>query len=226
MSYVSRTRVAAALGLLSIILSILGLVIHGYPTMGAGGKEIADWATTTNQQQFETGIYIEALGYLLFLPFAAWLWSVARGAEDGWDWLATAGFGAVVLYVGISVVDNGIWSSLLDGARHGTDPQTLASIRDIAVNVFRGTLLFGGVFFIPTGYVLFRSRALPRWVGTAAIVIGLGLLVPPLAFLAAFLVWIWTVVVSLYLLARPGAVATVRKSSGAMAGPAAAGTRS
>ena len=63
MSYVSRIRVVAALGLLSIILSIVGLIIHGYPAMGASGQEIADWATTTNQQQFEIGIYIEALGY-------------------------------------------------------------------------------------------------------------------------------------------------------------------
>lgn len=220
MSYVSRTRAAAVFGLLSIILSIVGLVIHGYPAIGASGKEIADWATTTDQQRFETGIYIEALGYLLFLPFAAWLRSAARDAGSGW--LVSAGFGAIVLYVGLSVADNGIWSSLLDGARRGADPQTLASVRDIAENVFRGTLLFGGMFFVPTGYALFRGRALPRWVGATALVIGLGLLVPPLAIIAAFVVWIWTLAVSLYLLARPGAVA-VREPSGAVAGPAAAG---
>jgi len=224
MSDVSRIRVAATLGLLSIILSLVGFVIHGYPAMGASGNEIVDWATTTNQQQFTIGIYIEALGFLLFLPFAAWLCTVARDAEDGSGWLATAGFGAVTLYVGISVLDNGIWSSLLDGARHGTSPQTLASIRDIAEYIFHGTLLFGGAFFVSTGYVLFRTRALPRWIGGTAVAIGLGLLVPPLAAIMALLVLIWTVVVSLYLLARPGAVATAREPSAAMAGPAAAGT--
>lgn len=226
MSYVSRTRVAAALGLLSIILSILGLVLHGYPAMGASGKEIADWANATNQQQFGVGIYIEALGTLLFLPFAAWLLSVARSAEEGLSWLATAGFGAAVLYLGISVMDNGVWSSLLDGARHDTDPQTLASIRDIAEYVFHGTLLFGGVFFVCTGYVLFRSRALPRWIGGTAGALGLGLLIPPLAIFTALLVWVWTVLVSLYLLARPRAVATVREPSAGMTGPTAAGTLS
>ena len=226
MSNATRTRVAAALGLFSIILSLAGVVLHGYPAMGASGKEIVEWATTTNQQQFGVGIYIEALGTLSFLPFAAWLYTVARGAEEGLGWLATAGFGAAVLYLGISVMDNGIWSSLLDGASHGTDPQTLASIRDIAEYVFHGTLLFGGMFFVPTGYVLFRTRALPRWVGASAVVIGLGLLVPPLAVITALLVWVWTVVVSLYLLVRPRAVATVREPFGAMAGPAAAGTRS
>lgn len=71
MSNATRIRVAAALGLFSIILSLAGLVLHGYPAMGASGKEIVEWATTTNQQQFGIGIYIEALGTLSFLPFAA-----------------------------------------------------------------------------------------------------------------------------------------------------------
>jgi Domain of unknown function (DUF4386) len=226
MSNATSTRMAAAIGLLSIVLSAVGVAVHGYPAIGVSGKEIAEWATTTNQQQFGVGIYIEALGTLLFLPFAAWLYTVARDTEKGLGWLATAGFGAVVLYLGISVMDNGIWSSLLDGARHGTSPQTLASIRDIAEYIFHGTLLFGGVFFVLTGYVLFRTRALPRWVGASAVVVGLGLLVPFLAVLVALLVWVWTVVVSLYLLVRPRAVATVREPSGTMAGPAAAGTRS
>ena len=210
---ITRTRVAAALGLLSIILSLVGFVIHGYPAMGASGKEILHWATTTDGQRFAIGIYVEALGYLLFLPFAAWLWSVARGAEDGWGWLATAGFGAATLYVGISVMDNGIWSSLLDGARHGTDPQTLGSIRDIAVYIFLSTYLFAGLFYVSTGYVLFHSQALPRWVGATAAVIGLGLLIPPLAGITSPLLLLWTVVVSLYLLAQPSAVAKAREPS-------------
>jgi hypothetical protein len=41
MTDITRTRVAAALGLLSIIVSFVGFVIHGYPTIGASGKEIA-----------------------------------------------------------------------------------------------------------------------------------------------------------------------------------------
>jgi hypothetical protein len=226
MSTVTGTRVAAVFGLLSIILSYVGLSIHGYPAMGASGKEILHWATTTNLQQFRVGIYVEALGGLLFLPFAAWLCTVARGAEDGFGWLATAGFGAAALYIGVGIADNGVWSSLLDGARHGTSPQTLASIRDIAEYVFHGTLLFGGVFFVLTGYVLFHARALPRWVGGGAVVIGLGLLVPTLGVVVALLVWVWTVLVSLYLLARPRVVATVREPPAGVAGQAAAGTRS
>jgi hypothetical protein len=225
MSGVTRTRAAAVLGLLSIVLSAVGLTFHGYPAIGASANELVHWATTTNQQQFMIGIYVEALGSLLFLPFAAWLCTVAHDADDGSGWVVGTGFGAAVLWVGISVMDNGIWSSLLDGARHGTSPQTLASIRDIAQYIFQGTLLCGGLFFVLTGYVLFRTRALPRWIGITALVIGLGLLVPPLAVMMGLLVWLWTVVVSLYLLARPNAVARVHEPSAALLNPAAAGAR-
>lgn len=225
MSNTIRTRIAAVLGLFSIILSAVGLSIHGYPAIGASGEEVARWAASTNQQQFGVGIYIEALGTLLFMPFAALLCAMARDAEEGLGWLAITGFGAVVLFSGISVMDNGIWSSLLDGARHGTSPQTLASVRDIAEYIFHATLLFGGVFFVLTGYVLFRTRALPRWVGGTAVALGLGLLIPPLAIFTALLVWVWTVLVSLYLLVRPRVVVTAREHPVAMTGPAAAGTR-
>lgn len=218
----TRTRIAAALGLLSIILSVVGFVIHGYPTIGANGTELAHWAATTNQQQFAIGIYIEALGSLLFLLFAAWLWSVARAAESGPGWLSTAGFGAAVLYGG-GISANGIWSALLDAGRRGASPQTLAAIRDIAQHVFEATLLCGGVFFVLIGYVVFRTRALPRWVGAVTAVLGLALLIPPIQ-VGGLVVWVWPVVLSLYLLIHPSAVATVRAPSATMASSTAVGT--
>jgi hypothetical protein len=208
--------------LLSVILSVIGFVIHGYPAMGASGKELARWATTTNQQQFTIGIYLEALGTMLFLPFAAWLWSVAREAEGGSGWLSTTAFGAAVLYVG-SIIDNGVWWALLDAGRRGTNPQTLAAIRDIAQHIFDTSLLFGGVFLFLIGYVLFNTRALPRWVGAVTAVLGLVLLIPPLQ-IGGIIVWVWPVLLSLYLLIRPSAVATVREPSATSVSPTPAGT--
>lgn len=43
--------------------------------------------------------------------------------------------------------------------------------------------------------------------------LGLGMLVPPLALITGLLVWIWTALVSLYLMVRPGAAITVREQS-------------
>ncbi len=220
---VTRTRAAAAIGLLSVIVSVVGFLIHGYPAIGASGKEIAHWAATTNQQQFAIGIYVEALGILLFLVFAAWLWTVARDAEGGSGWLSTAGFSAAALHVGLSLVSNAIWWAVLDAGHRGTNPQTLAAVRDITQHAFDTSLLFGGVFFVLTGYVLLRTRALPRWVGVVTAVSGLMLLIPPVQ-IAGGLVWVWPVVVGLYLLVRPSAVASAREPSATAVSPTPVGT--
>ena len=222
---VTRTRVAAALGLLSVITKLAGFFIHGYPAIGASGKEIVHWATTTNERQFAIGIYIEHLGFLLFLLFAAWLWTVARDAEGGSGWLSTAGFGAAVLYVGAGLVGNGVWWAVLDGGRHGTSPQTLTTIRDVAQHIYDLSLLLPAVFLILTGYVLFRTRALPRLIGAAAVPIGVSILIPPIANGMHTFFFLWVVAVSLYLLIRPGAVATVREPSAALVSPTAVGAR-
>jgi hypothetical protein len=210
--------------MLSVIVTLAGLFIHTYPAIGASGKEIAHWATTTNQQHFTIGIYVEALGTLLFLLFAAWLWSVARDAEGGSAWLATAGFSAAALYVVISSVSNGVWWAVLEGGRRGTNLQTLATIRDVAQHSFDASLLFLGLFLVLTGYILFHTHALPRWLGAAAVVIGTGTMIPPIGQEAVILFFLWVVVVSLYLLARPSAVARVRESSSAVVSSTAAGT--
>jgi hypothetical protein len=204
---VTRARVAGAFGVLSVIVSIIGFLIHGYPAMGASGKELAHWAVTTDQQQFTIGIYIEALGTLLFLPFAAWLWAIARDGEGGSGWLSTTGFAAAIMYVG-SIIDNGIWWAVLDAGRHGASAGTLAAIRDIAQHVFDTSLLFDGVFFSLTGYVLFSTRALPRWVGAVMAALGLIMLIPPLP-IGGLVVWGLPVVLGLYLLIRPHVVGTV-----------------
>jgi hypothetical protein len=218
---VTRTRVAAAFGLLSVFTIFAGFFIHSYPAIGASGKEIVHWATITNQRQFAIGIYIEHLGFLLLLLFAAWLWTVARDAEGGSGWLSTAGFGAAVLYVGAGLVSNGVWWAVLDGGRHGTSPQTLTTIRDIAQHIYDLSLLLPAAFLILTGYVLFRTRALPRLIGGAAVPIGVSILIPPIANGMHTFFFLWMVAVSLYLLVRPGAVATVSEPLTAVPSPAA-----
>lgn len=206
------TRIAAAFGLLSVIVMLGGLSVHGYPDIGATGKAIELWANTTNPRQFTIGIYIESLGGVLSFLFAAWLWSVARDAEGGSGWLSTAGFAAAALHLVGGQVSNGTWWAVLDSGRRGADAQTLAGLRDIAQHTFDLTLGLTGVFLILVGYVLFSTRALPRVIGASAVVLGVGGLIPG-AMEVYLLYFLWTVVVSLYLLIRPGAVAVVREPS-------------
>lgn len=216
MSTIARTRLAGVFGLLSVLGTFVGLALHGYPDIGASGRQIAHWATTTNQHQFAVGIYIEAVAMLLFLAFAAWLWSVARDAEGGSGWLATGGFGAAALYVVLGLASNAVWWAVLDSGHRGTSPQTLATVRDIAQHTFDASNLCFGLFLILVGYVLFATQALPRLVGATAILLGVGLMVPQAAQLVMIPVFAWIVAVSVYLMVRPNLAAKVSEPSGVM----------
>lgn len=214
MSTATRTRLAGIFGLLSVLGMFAGLAIHGYPDIGASGRQIAHWATTTNQHQFAIGIYVEAVAILLFLGFAAWLRGVARDAEGGSGWLSTAGFSAAALYVGLALASNAVWWAVLDSGRRGTNPQTLAAVRDIAQHTFDASNLCLGMFLIIVGYGLFTTRALPRLAGGTAMLFGLGLMVPQTPQLALIPVFVWIVVVSIYLLVRPALATRVTETAG------------
>jgi hypothetical protein len=205
-----HARIAAALGLLSVVLIFAGFVVHGYPDIGATGSQIAHWAVATDPRQFAVGVYIEQIGWLLFLAFAAWLWSVVRAAERGDGWLAAAGFSAAVLYS--APIGNGVWWAVLDAGRRGTSPQTLVVVRDVAQHLFDLSLLLPAMFLLLTGAALVRTRALPRPLGAVALLIGAGFLIPPIANgIMGLGLFLWIVAVSLYVLVHP--VTMVRASS-------------
>lgn len=205
-------RGGAATGVLSIIVATIGFVLHGNPPLGKSGPAIVTWAAGVDQTRFTTGIYVELVGYLLFLVFAAWLWSALRRPGDEAAWLSMAALVGAILSMGISAVADGFWLALLPGVHQGTAPQTLALVREAAEQTFDLSFLFGGLFTLLIGVVILRTRHLPTWSGATALILGVATLVPPIA-LPASLIWeVWVLVVSIYLLLRP--VAGVAGGSG------------
>ncbi len=200
------TRASAAAGLISIVVSTVGYAMHGDFPMGKNGTGLVTWAAGTNQSSFAAGVYVEVVGFLFFTMFAAWLWAASRDAEGGSGWLSTAGFIGAVLLVGIAAVDDGIWVALLHAGRNGTNPQTLVVIRDIAQQLSVVSYLFEALFPLLIGYVLFVTKVAPRWIGLSAVILGLAIIVPPTAFIADLLFELWVLVVSIYLLIRPGGI--------------------
>ncbi len=201
-------RAGAAAGLLSIIVSTIGFLLHGDYPMGKNGAQIVTWAAGTSRNSFGTGIYVEVLGYLAFLLFAAWLWMVGRDRGGAREWFATSGFVAAVLLVGSAAMDNGLWSALLDGAQQGTNPQTLTVLRDGAQRVFEISYLFEALFLLLTGITLLMAPRASRWIGLSAVVLGIGLFVPvfAIAVFVSLIFELWVLVVSIYLLIRPFAL--------------------
>ena len=52
--------------------------------------QLATWLATVDVNSFKVGIHVEALGIVLLVPFAAWLYShLRKGARDS-SWLPVA----------------------------------------------------------------------------------------------------------------------------------------
>ncbi len=196
-------RIGAATGILHVVLGLMGFFIHGYPEIGASPQQLSAWAASTSLARFQTGVYIEALGFLLLIPFAAWLYSLLRGTDRAAGWVLSTGFGAAVAFVAVTIPINEVWQAMLQGGQRGLDPRVMTAIRDIAQLTFNASFLFLGLFMLATGFLFVQTRLLSAFVGWSAVLIGAVLLVPPVAQTASLLFWLWVLVVSIFLLVRP-----------------------
>src|SRR5438270_13936531 len=98
------TRVAAASGLLHVIIVLIGVAIHqGSPDVGASTRDVATYVASVSSTQAWIGNFVEGVGYMLFLLFATYLYSAFPGTARPWNWLATTVLGAAIIYVAVSV---------------------------------------------------------------------------------------------------------------------------
>jgi Domain of unknown function (DUF4386) len=186
-------RIGPVAGILGVVLLYTGYFIHGYPN--ASTAELVKWAATVDPNRFRIGINVEAAGILLLLVFFAWLWDVMRRADPAW-WLVAVGFGAMLLWVGIGITVNGMWTAVLVAGRRGVDPQTLTGLRDIAQECYNASTLFIVVSMLAVSWAAFRSRVLPTWLSWAALVIALGSVIPVISEIVQLLFTAWVVVIA------------------------------
>src|ERR1700687_4093044 len=129
-------RVGPVLGIVSWVVIMTGLFVHGYPTMDASAQDLVRWASSTDTNSFVTGVLIEDLGYPLLLIFLAWvcfkLWQ-AGGAV----WLLGLGLAAYTVWAGIGMADQGIWIALLRTGKAGADGMTLTATYQMASHTYK-----------------------------------------------------------------------------------------
>ena len=152
-------------------------------------------------------LVLELIGFLFFIPFLGYLWSVLREAEGPGGWLATTAFGAGLVDVTIKL------GSLAPGqaAKDFGDETAIHKALDEMNNVaFISTMLPLGVLMAAVAVIALKTRVLPRWLGWLAAVTAPLLLVNGMFLDAEFgpailLFLLWTLLASVVLTVRqPG----------------------
>jgi hypothetical protein len=199
---VTTQRLLPLTGVLAVLLVVLSVVIGGAtPSPDASAAEVMSFYGAHEVREVAAALVLAASVPFLVL-FAVALatvhWPSEPGARPVWELLLVAGSalggGAILFAAAVHVM-------LADGADHlsATGLQVL-NVADgdswVAWNAGIGVMMLGAA-----GSLLSR-RAITRWLGWSALVLGIALFVPFADFFALLVSALWIVAVSVALFRR------------------------
>ena len=196
-------RVGPVTGILWFGLLFTGLSIHGYPDIRPTDAQLAKWLASIDVNRFSVGVYIEALGIVAFLPFAAWLYGKLKRGGTGSSWPALVMLAAASAHVILTLPINELYVGMVEQAHRGLDIHVAQTVLSTTQAWFEMTALLFALTLLATGVSILRGSVMWRWAGWAAIVIGVALFVPPTIFIVTMVGSLWFLAVAVYYTLRP-----------------------
>lgn len=198
-------RVGPITGILSIGLTFIGASVHGFPDVRPTDAQLARWLASVDLNTFTLGIYIEDLSGVLWIVFAAWLYGLLRQGGAGASLAALVFLCANVAGVIATFPINAITLGLIEQARNGLDIRVSQTIISMTQAWFEASGPLGGLGYLAVGVAILRGRVMSRWMGWAAIAIGLESFVPGnyLPIWLGVVGFLWDLAVAVYYTIRP-----------------------
>ena len=159
------------------------------------------------------GALMVLIAAALLVLFAARLHEVLRRSDSGTDVLPLAAFGGAVLAsAGLSLA--AVVHLALVSAADDLFASAAHTLNVLDSFSFEAAVIGFAALFLAAGIATVRQPVLPRWLGWAAIVIGVLSMAGPLGLIGFLLGLIWILVVGIMLLARkdPAGVGAVEVS--------------
>jgi len=209
----SLSRIGASSGIFSVVMTFVGFGVHGGLPSAATADAVRSYVDGVSSSQTGIGNYIELLGYVLFLVFAAFLYAVACAANpDRRNWLALV-LAAAGAYVAVSTVAIAGQQVMVEWSKAGADSKTVLGIFILDDDAFTLSFELAALFLAALGAAFLHAGRALSLMGVAAIVIAVIVFVSGLIGTASiengvsqvgFIVFIlWTFTASIYLLIRP-----------------------
>jgi hypothetical protein len=222
------SRLGAGAGLLSVVLTFVGFGVHGGLPSASTADAVRSYVNGVSAAQTGIGNYIELLGYVFFLAFASFLYTVVRAANpDRLNWIPALGLVAAAAYVAVSAVAVAGQQVIVEWTKAGADAKTVLGAFILDEDSFTLSFELAALFLAAVGVALLNAERLLRLIGVAAIVVAAALFASGLIGTASiesgitqigFLLFVlWTLVAGAYLLIRPP-VSSVTPASTAQVG--------
>lgn len=213
-------RLTAAAGIAFIALTIPGLILPGSDPSPTGSLESIRAHFADNRTGVLAGYYLQSLGMLCYLAFAAGLGGlVRRGGADPLGILGRLMLAGATGTVALTLVDTMAGSALASRVAADGDNGAVQALFFFYMMVPL-TALPSAVFLAAAAAGILRSGIAPRWLGWVALPPALGMLIGgaslgdlygPLEYIGLLgglmLFLLWLLVLSIVLLVRARATA-------------------
>jgi hypothetical protein len=206
-------RTADRLGGLSGIAALV-LTSAGFGLMAAGGLnfdpnspqgKIAEFVSKRPSALVPSGLFLDMVGGLFFIVFAAHLWARLRAAEGSPGVMSAIAFAGGVLSLAAAAGDKDVFYAMTALAGKGLDPNVARGLFGVSSGSFVVFGVYTALFTGAASVVAFRTRALPRWVAWVGALSAAGSVLTgaaPGAQAGIFLFDVWVLGTSIAMLRR------------------------
>lgn len=190
-------QLAPLSGALAVVLIIVAFAVGGEsPEANDPLAEVISYYTD-NDTDVQVSAALLALGAFFFLIFSttvAGLLRRAQGESGGSSALSFAG--GIVFVVGLTVFAG---LSFTAGEVIGdVDPTVVQTLNALSMDMFFTVAVGTGAFLLGTGVATLKTGVLPKWLGWAAVVIGV-VAITPAGFFGFLALGVWTLIASVML---------------------------
>src|SRR5439155_17559125 len=211
------SRVGAATGVVSVVVTFVGFGVHGALPTDTTAEAVEIYVKGVSASQAGIGNSLELLGYLLFLAFAAYLYAVGRAVgTNSLHWVNVLGLAAAITYIAVSAFAIAGQVLMVDWAKAGADPKTVLGAYMLDSAAFTLSFEIAALFLLAVGTLLWTRPIALRLIGASGMLVGLVLFVTGLISTASiqssssqigYMVFsLWSLIAGIYLLIRPAPI--------------------
>ena len=196
---------------LSGIVFVAALIV-GFFVLSSGGPQVTDSAQTItsyyadHHQKAEFVVGVIAVGLVFLAIFIAFLYGHLKAAETSGNLWSTLMLIGGIAGIATFFVAGGVHVAIVDGGTHGFGLDAMVALNALDNDMLIAFVFALGLMLIGVAGATLTTVALPRWLGWAALVLGI-LSFTPIWWAGAALALIWIIVVSIVLSQKVAATA-------------------
>jgi hypothetical protein len=209
-------RWTAGAGLLFVVFLVASFFITNTPGSGDSAATIRSYYVNHNVEVKVSALLVY-LAVVVGVWFYVWLWRYFR-SFSGTEVPAVGSLIGAVIFAISGVLSSGIYFAFTDHTKQ-LNPGALVALNQIENDLTWPMTIVGiAIFYVAAGVIIYRARALPRWLAWVSWVLTVVALVPPVSFFSLLATPIWVLIVS-FLLWRKSASSASRTDARSAAAP-------